>query len=539
MISKLRGPRRCTTLIFVSVCYLPSAPSRAGADGCLPWSEVEAASVSPEGVDPRLRFGAIVVHAGDLFDPTIEKQNKAVHRAGDALHLKTCDSTIVAALPFRPGEPFSLELVAEAERTLRSKRYIREASVLLVRRCGDAVDVEVRTVDNWTLTPSIGFGSAGGVNRFTIELQDRNLLGFGKELKFRLKKAGDERESVFPYADDNLFGSRHRLRLELGSTEDGRRHGVEFGLPFVSTLSPAAWWVSASTVRESDDRERFFEAPTTLPPADGEAQPLVESDRLDLQAQRRVETSSFDLARIGLGLHFERQVTSFDDGTATPALAGDFNETYPYLLAQWGRSRWMRQENFLGLGRIEDIDLGATTELEAGVLLRAFDNARDGLRLRLSGRRGWQFSEESLHHLSFDLLRYVDGAAAPKSSGVPPVPALSLARPPQQPRSAVHRGTGAGLLAGARFPPRRILRPEGLPERTPARGRTSGRRRRVPPPHALESLGTRAHRVHKLCRGRACPPLGSRRRRARRDGRGRPCGHRLRYRDRRDQKLSR
>ncbi len=395
----------------------------AAADG--DGDDEDCASFAPASEDDPddpaagLTIRRIRVRAGDLFDRARPGERFFVNTAANALHIATRESTIRHALPFVPGDVLGGGDLAEAERILRSKRYLRSAEVVPTRRCGAQVDLEVRTVDNWTLTPSVSFSSAGGVERYAIEVQDLNVLGLGKELAFRQAESGVDRETSFLYADDNVLGGRHRLRLELGDTEDGELYALSGGLPFITSTSERSWWLEARVA--SDGFDTLEAAAGTSPTSvdeDAADRATVDGRLLDASVGRRVHGGDADVARLGLGLRHERQITELPEIVPEGIESGDFDETYPYIWAQWAKSDWTEQVNFRGLGRVEDIDTGLGVRVEAGVLLQGLGNDVDALRLDAAIGRGWWTSPESVHLVQLDQTFYVGNEAERSSAGL-------------------------------------------------------------------------------------------------------------------------
>jgi len=359
-----------------------------------------------------LRVRTIQVRAGDLFDRQLPTEDRLVHGAANALHIATRQSTILQALPFKVGDTLYKDALNEAERLLRSRRYLRAATVLPLQRCGNAIDIEVRTVDNWTLTPSVSISSAGGVERYKIEVQDLNVLGLGKELTFKQAESAGERESLFVFGDDNVFGTHHRVRVELGTSNDGDTFALEAGLPFVSSTTPQSWWLSAREQRDSFEQglirypfsnEASNEVASVNVGNDDKA--ILDQTRLDLGIAKRMEHCSAPVARLGIGVRYEKQVTQdqFDSLLNDPS---DFSEQYPYVYAQWAKSDWSEQQNFLGLGKVEDIDTGLGVKVEAGLILDALGNETNAVRLATTVSKGFWTSPSSVHRLSLNQTQY-------------------------------------------------------------------------------------------------------------------------------------
>ena len=432
--------RGTSAFLCVLAVSLPVFPSHARESPCIDIDSVsdrreggegdEHASQAPQAGREPLTIGRISVRPGELFDPARPGEGRWFHGMANALHFATREATVLAALPFTSGDRFSDSRLEEGERALRTRRFLRDATVVPVRRCGDVADVDVHTIDNWTLTPSIAFGSAGGVERYSVEVQDMNVLGLGKELLFRASRSGKEHESRFVYGDDNVLGGPHRLRLEVGDTEDGERYEVSAGLPFRTASSSASWWLSA--LSETDSFKLAPDAPQVSTVDTLSAAALVDTERFDLGVAAALSRSTFDVARAGAGFRIERQITRLPVGLDEAAKRTDFEEAYPYLQASWAQRKWTERSNYPGIGRIEDIDTGIGVHIEAGLLLEALGNVRDQLRFSAELAKAWHVGEDALHRLTLGGTRYVGAATDPNappraSRRVHPLSVLSLA----------------------------------------------------------------------------------------------------------------
>jgi len=364
-------------LSVTSTSLFANHPPSSEALTCVPWIDAYA-----ERDD--LKIGVLNVNAGDLFNPARQAESRTVHKVANALHVATRESTIRHALTIDGGDPFSLRALAEAERTL-------------------SVDVDVQTVDNWTLTPSISFGSAGGVSRYGVELQDLNLLGLGKEVTFRLKESGEERSTLFEYTDDNVLGGRHRLALQFGDAEDGEIYGIAGGLPFYSSSTPLSWWVSARFENKAFD----FSSAETETGNNSQSVTDVESTHLDALLARQWDGGDGRSRQQRIGLRLERQETLLSEERLTEA--NDFEAIYPYIAQSWKKSRWSKRKNYQRLGRTEDVDLGAGLSIEAGPILQALGSDTDALRISLQSDRSWLTSHDRFHRIQLGITQYIGG----------------------------------------------------------------------------------------------------------------------------------
>jgi outer membrane protein assembly factor BamA len=137
-------------------------------------------------------------------------------------------------LLFKSGEPYSDRLIRESERILRRNRYLYDADIVPVDYHDGIVDLEVRTRDVWTLKTGINLGRSGGVNSGGFEIQESNLLGYGKEIAIASLKNVDRTSNEFRYYDPQLLGSRNRLFASYSDNSDGRRQEYWIDHPFYS-----------------------------------------------------------------------------------------------------------------------------------------------------------------------------------------------------------------------------------------------------------------------------------------------------------------
>ncbi|WP_085949163.1 hypothetical protein [Paraglaciecola chathamensis] len=131
----------------------------------------------------------------DLDDP----DTALIHRWANFFHIKTHEYTIINESAFFLKKcQIEKEDVDELERYLRQRKYIREAKVTL-ENSGKFL---VETWDNWSLMPTIDFGRKGGVNKYSIGVKDRNLLGLGIDSEIEYfsnnQRSGYKFDASFP-----------------------------------------------------------------------------------------------------------------------------------------------------------------------------------------------------------------------------------------------------------------------------------------------------------------------------------------------------
>jgi len=230
-----------------------------------------------------------------------------------------------------------------------------------------------------------------------LEIQDLNVLGLGKELKIRQSRSGDEQSSTFIYGDDNVLGSRYRLHLELGDTDDGEQYSLQGGLPFYANDAQRSWWASVESATEAFDT-----------PHDADTEIPVNTEKASITIAKALPNSNLQYARVGMGIRFERQVTNLSHVAVETDVEQtfDFEEYYPFVTAQWSQSDWIKRQNYENLRVNEDINLGLSVDLELGLLLSALGNENDAVRLGIDLSNGWYSGEDALHTLSVAQTHY-------------------------------------------------------------------------------------------------------------------------------------
>lgn len=115
-----------------------------------------------------------------IADTIVASQN-FLAKAGNKLHVKSQLITIRNLLLIRQNQIFDSLRVKESERLVRSSGYVRDVSffVKVSSLNSDSVDVFIRELDNWSITPKALISTS----RNTFNLLDRNFLGFGHEFQ--------------------------------------------------------------------------------------------------------------------------------------------------------------------------------------------------------------------------------------------------------------------------------------------------------------------------------------------------------------------
>ncbi len=174
--------------------------------------------------------------------PIFDEKEKGIyffHRWANWLHIKTKVKTLKNESAFFLKEcKKTPQDLAELERHLRNKIYIRDAEVTFVKNTDK---INVKTWDNWSLLPTASFGRKGGKNNFSWGIQERNLLGLGIYTKLESysdpQRTGKRLISKIP-----LFQQQNTdLNLIFANNDDGQQRSVFLIKDFVSFHSDFAY----------------------------------------------------------------------------------------------------------------------------------------------------------------------------------------------------------------------------------------------------------------------------------------------------------
>ena len=157
---------------------------------------------------------------------TIFDKNQAnftfLHRWANAIHMDTRLLTLENETAFflkRCNK--SIADIAEMERYLRSRSYLRDAKVVYNKAIEE---ITVTTWDNWSLMPTISLGRQGGENTYSLGIKERNLMGLGINTDIASyqnnQRSGYKIVSIIPLFQKNNTD----IKLRFSRNDDGHQH---------------------------------------------------------------------------------------------------------------------------------------------------------------------------------------------------------------------------------------------------------------------------------------------------------------------------
>lgn len=193
------------------------------------------------------------------FTGSAGKWRAVAHSLG--LHHTTTRAGVIRAyMLVRPGDVCSDIRLSESQRVLRGLPFLADARVVARRDTGNAVVVEVRTVDE---VPVLVNGSIRHGTPSSLTLGNENVAGLGMRIVI-----GGERDGVYrgarrlELADYGIFGSDIFARTEIARDRLGGHVDFNVAHPFLSSLQRTTWQASyrdgrdfPMVVRPVDDGE--------------------------------------------------------------------------------------------------------------------------------------------------------------------------------------------------------------------------------------------------------------------------------------------
>ena len=173
----------------------------------------------------------IIFEPHTIFDEN-EKGFMFLHHWANSIHVDTKNMTLVNESAFFLDKCVKNAAdMAELERHLRSRKYLRDAKVT----SDEALEnITIATWDNWSLMPTVSFGRQGGESTYSFGIKERNLLGLGVDAELETyrnsQRKGYKIRSTIP-----LFRKQNiDLSLRFADNDDGTQHSVFLQKHFAS-----------------------------------------------------------------------------------------------------------------------------------------------------------------------------------------------------------------------------------------------------------------------------------------------------------------
>jgi hypothetical protein len=190
---------------------------------------------------------------GYSVDDTSRTEQNRLIRAGNYLHIKTQTIAIRNLLLIRENEPFNSFYVKESERLIRTQKFVHDVSffVVLTGPKSDSVDIFIRELDTWSITPEADISTS----HLKIGLTDKNFLGTGHEFQNVFSRNISTGISAYRtnYFIPNIMTTyiNSTLHYEVDGYGNTRR-SFAFDRPFYSPYAKWAGGISIGTRIKKD-----------------------------------------------------------------------------------------------------------------------------------------------------------------------------------------------------------------------------------------------------------------------------------------------
>ena len=340
---------------------VPAAATAQTPAAALPtFAELEAAGA---------KIGEVRIRNREIFDLDDPKENNALFRLANRLHIHTRRSVIARSLLFKRGDPVTANVIEETERVLRSVRYLYWAQITPAAVHDGVVDVDVETRDTWSLSPSVSFGRTGGTNTTSVSITEYNLLGSGVLLDFSRSNTVDRSSNEFQIRNDRAFDGWTSVRLGHATSNDGKRNYGAIDHPFYSLDTRWAAGVSAS----DDDRiDSVYNAGKAVSWYRRREQ---RAEAYGGRSQGRVDGW---VQRYSIGLRLQNDQYALDPALSAPArLPADEKLISPFVRYELIEDRFTTLVNRNQIQRPEAFALGLAARVQLGLASTAWGSSRN------------------------------------------------------------------------------------------------------------------------------------------------------------------
>lgn len=329
-----------------------------------------------------------------IFDET--KQGFIfLHHWANAIHIDTKLITLEneAAFFLKKCHKTPADL-AELERHLRSRKYLRDAKVT----ADDNMEkITVTTWDNWSLLPTISFGRQGGESKYSFGIKERNLLGLGIDVELasykNSQRSGYKVKTTMP-----LFAKQNTdLKMRFADNDDGKQKSLYLQKHFAGFHTTMAYNLGFNEEKRNN---------TIFQNGDDQAIYSHEISFKTLDYAWLSFNNDNSLLRYHIGMTQDHDKFS---PTSTPfnnfpeqALPQDREFIYPWLGVEYLEKNFKKLTNIHLITQIEDFNHGWQFNGQLGIGDGSKENSAWAL-LQAHVNKGFELHADALLLMSIDL----------------------------------------------------------------------------------------------------------------------------------------
>ncbi|WP_100642461.1 ShlB/FhaC/HecB family hemolysin secretion/activation protein [Alteromonas facilis] len=284
------------------------------------------------------------IEVNPIFDESNPDTNW-IHRIANKLHINTKQATLENDLSFLSPCETDPKVLYEAERYLRSLRYLRDATVRL-ENSEESSRIHIQTWDTWSLLPTLDFGRKGGQNQFEIGLKDSNLFGLGIDSEVSYfsnpQRQGYKLDSKFPV----YLGKNMNAHLRLIDSPDGDQQSLYLRKPMITLKSEFGGTVGFN---QEDRIDTIFHN------EHDEYQFRHDITQVQAELGFKLYDTENEVFRLLAGVVTDEHSFSENDSVYLPA---DRKFMYPWVGGEWLQDEFVTLKNLHLIEQNEDINLG-------------------------------------------------------------------------------------------------------------------------------------------------------------------------------------
>lgn len=310
---------------------------------------------------------AITIDARTIFSDDDSLIPPFVRTVGNDLHWQTREETVRQDLLFAVGDSCDPRRLAETERLLRTRPYVRSAMVVPVAAADSGVTVLVQTRDEFSLEVRLRLAGGGELPARRFVMTEDNVLGRGIRAQWNYNSFGRRSAYYGDVLDHHILGQRLEGEVTAGKSEVGPVGEETLRRAFETDFDRVAWRESA--------RYRKEPFPLVSTGLGTVLQPLVQVGA-DVGAALRLGRPG-DLRIVGAVLSGDRLLvegtplapTADQDTTVTRELAGRFEERRRVRMHLLLGARKLSFQPYAGVDAVhavEDVPEGSQVGLVLG-----------------------------------------------------------------------------------------------------------------------------------------------------------------------------
>ena len=353
------------------------------------------AAMVPAAVPPDVSTGPVIanviIERANVFDPNVKGEDIWMFQMADKIHFITREKVVRDELLFAPGERWDALRILESERNMRSGYPYRHAEITPVPRADGKVDALVRTQDAWSTNPQIGLGTSGGQSSASFGIEENNLLGYGKSVRYSHSEgqstAGYQKANSYGYGDPRFLGTRLALNTSYAKSNTADSENVNLTRPFYALDTGRAMTVSWSNannigteVRDAADYSNYTERNRIV----------------NAEYGVRLNDDRFFVQRVEGGWYANRAIygeTTQSPGTLPGTQPANVNLSGPTVGYTWIQPRYVKETYIDRMERVEDFNLGNELRARTGYMARGAGADEDRWIFNVADQQGFGLGE--------------------------------------------------------------------------------------------------------------------------------------------------